>query len=381
MAIDEGFTYDDPHNYQPDDPALLAALDAEFGLPVATDPGARLLDAAAFILDGPANESPLWGDGDQTAWADGEAMLLCGPQGVAKSTLMGQLALRRHGILDGDLLGMPVTPAEGRGLYVAMDRPRQIRRSFRRMVDEEHRSALAERLVIWKGPPPADLAKHTDTLLGLAIEADADTVYLDSLKDAAIGLSDDEVGAGLNRAIQTALAAGVNVVGAHHQRKGQQGGSKPRTLDDVFGSTWITSGSGSVILLWGKAGDALVELEHLKPPAEPVGPFKVLVDFTAGTLTIEDEVDLYTLATRTSSGLTAEGAARALFGVTEPERNQIEKARRRLDKHPRLEATEGPKPPGGGKAPTLYRAITQQSRTPSAITQSPDTGGNHEVAA
>lgn len=340
----------------------------------------RLIGAAEFILDGPDQYEAVWGTRDQVAWAEGEATWLCGPQGVAKSTLMQQLALHRHGILDGDLLGMPVPVTAGRGLYLAMDRPNQIKRSMRRMVHEEHRHALADRLVIWKGPPPCDLAKHTDTLIGLALQADADTIYVDSLKDAAVGLSEDEVGAGLNRAVQTALAAGIEVVGCHHQRKAQQGGTKPKTLDDVYGSTWITSGAGSVILLWGKAGDAAIELEHLKSPSEPVGPHRLLIDFASGTVAIENEVDLHVLAARTANGLTAEGAARALFRVTEPDRNQIQKARRRLDRDPRLDRHEGPKPAGGGKPPTLYRAITQQSRTPLELVQSPDPAGNHESA-
>jgi len=72
-----------------------------------------------------------------------------------------------------------------RVLYLAMDRPHQIRRAFR---------LLDQNLVIWKGPPPADLAKHTEILNELAEQADADVVVVDSLKDAAVGLSEDEVG-------------------------------------------------------------------------------------------------------------------------------------------------------------------------------------------
>lgn len=318
----------------------------------------RLMPAGSFILDGSDTFVPLWGDGDQVAWAEGESLWICGPQGVAKSTLMQNVALRRHGILDGDVLGWPVAQADTPGLYLAMDRPNQIKRSLRRMVGEEHRSALDANLVVWKGPPPADLAKHTDVLVNLADQAGAGTVYIDSLKDAAVGLADDEVGSGFNRAIQTCLANGVEVIGAHHQRKGQQGGPKPKHIDDVYGSTWITSGAGSVILLWGKAGDIVMELEHLKPPAEPVGPFMVTVDFETGQVSIEDEVDLYELACRTPHGLQAEGAARALFRVTEPDRNQIEKARRKLKKHPRLMEIEGDAPASGGRAPVFYRAVT-----------------------
>ena len=339
----------------------LAIIEAEIEARVGTIHSVdRLMPGGAFVLDGADEFIPLWGDSDQVAWAEGESLWICGPQGVAKSTVMQNVALRRHGILDGDVLGWPVARADEPGLYLAMDRPLQIKRSLRRMVGEEHRADLDANLVVWKGPPPADLAKHTDTLVNLCDQAGVGTVYIDSLKDAAVGLSDDEVGSGFNRAIQTCLANGIEVIGAHHQRKAQNGGAKPKTLDDVFGSTWITSGAGSVILLWGKAGDAVMELEHLKPPAEPVGPFKVFVDFTAGTVTIDEEVDLWLLASRAQHGLAVEGAARALFGVSEPDRSQIEKARRKLDRHPRLEKVDGIRPPGGGTPPSLYRAISNR---------------------
>lgn len=321
----------------------------------------RFVPGGAFVLDGTDEYEPLWGTQGQVAWAEGEELLLCGPQGVAKSTLMQNLALRRHGIIDGDLLDMPVATTNKRGLYLAMDRPMQIKRSLRRMVSDADRGALDAGIVVWKGPPPQDIAKQPTTLLQLALEADAGTIYIDSLKDAAVGLSEDEVGAGFNRAVQAALADGIEVVGAHHQRKAQSGGTKPRELDDVFGSTWITSGAGSVILLWGKAGDAVMELVHLKPPAEPIGPFKAFVNFDTGAVTIDEEVDLWILASRTAHGLAVDGAARAIFGVSEPDRAQIEKARRKLDRHPRLVKVGGGTGAAGGTAPVFYQAISASS--------------------
>jgi replicative DNA helicase len=96
---------------------------------------------------------------------------------------------------------------------------------------------------VWQGPPPADLAKYTGLLLDMCRKAAADTVVVDSLKDAAIGLNDDEVGAGWNRARQTAIAAGVEVVELHHQRKSAGGARASHPgIDDVYGSTWLTSG-------------------------------------------------------------------------------------------------------------------------------------------
>jgi hypothetical protein len=54
------------------------------------------------------------------------------------------------------------------------------------------------------------MAADTDLLADMCAEAEADMCVIDSLKDAALGLSDDKVGAGWNRARQAALVDGGN---------------------------------------------------------------------------------------------------------------------------------------------------------------------------
>lgn len=342
----------------------------------------RFQEGGRFILDDTTDLTALWGDPEAAAWADGESLLIVGPQGTGKSTLMQQLMLRRHSILtdtDGrphDLLGMHVQPAEGpgRALLLAMDRPKQIKRSLRRMVGEEHRDLLDQAITVWQGPPPEDLARHPERLTMMAGEAGATHIYLDSIKDAAVGISGDEEGAGLNRSLQMCLADGRQIVGIHHQRKAQQGGGKPRTLDDVYGSTWITSGAGSVILLWGKAGDPVLELEHLKQPNEPVGPMKVLHDLAAGTMTVHDTVDLVQLAATAggSHGLTVDQAARSMFtlGVIDTvSASQREKARRKLKNLANrglLQPHEHEAPAKGGRAYTTYTVPARAPEPPSS---------------
>lgn len=164
----------------------------------------------------------------------------------------------------------------------------------------------------------------------MAAEFNAGTVIVDSLKDVAARLSEDETGQAVNSALQLVCLAGVEVLALHHQRKRQQGAAKPRTLDDVYGSTWITAGAGSVLLLWGEAGDAVVELSHLKQPVDSIGPLNLFHDHDRGLTTVQGAVDLLAVV-RTSNGLTALGAARALFACESPEPNQIQRARRRLD--------------------------------------------------
>ena len=91
----------------------------------------------------------------------------------------------------------------------------------------------------------------------------------------AAPLSNDDVGSAVNRAIAGVIAQEIEFAGNHHQRKATSENKKPTSLNDVFGSVWITAGAGSVILLWGEAGDPIVELTHLKQPADEVGPLEL----------------------------------------------------------------------------------------------------------
>ncbi len=314
------------------------------------------IDGAAFILDAPSEVQAVWGDGDQVAWSAGEPLLVNGPTGVGKTTLAQQVALARLG-LRSEVLGMPVRPDPRAVLYFAADRPPQAARSMRRMVGEEHRLVLAERLVIWRGPLPGSLVKQPDLLATMAEEFDAGTAIIDSLKDIAANLSDEETGAAVNQALQLACLAGVEVLGLHHQRKRQQGAGKPRTIDDVYGSTWLTAGAGSVLLIWGQPGDAVVELSHLKQPVDVIGPLTLLHDHERGVTVVQGEIDLYDVI-RTSNGLTAQGAARALFKTDSPEPNEVERARRRLEQLCKKGLAHREEPrhggDGGGKAARYY---------------------------
>jgi hypothetical protein len=285
--------------------------------------------------------------------------------------------------LEDFVLGYRVEATASRLLYLAMDRPAQIARSLRRHFHEDERPALAERLVVWKGPPPGDLARHPETLLGLAQHAGADTVVIDSLKDAALGLTDDEVGAAYNRARQLALREGVQLVELHHVVKRGASGTQPTTLADVYGSTWLAAGAGSVVLLWGAAGDPVVEWRHLKQPAGEVGPMQLVHDHDAGRSDVWKGTDLVKIAVASGThGLTVRAAAVALFQTDKPTAAEHMKAARRLDalvRDGKLIPGEAAHKPTGGKAEKVYFAAARDEPQSNhgAITRSRADNDNH----
>jgi replicative DNA helicase len=352
-SVQKGHTLDDAVDIEPEELARRAGISLNGKAPHDGTPeraeapasgaqsdlsihdGARFPNLKAgdrFVLDDPADLEAVWGSGDQVLWASGEPLLIVGPTGVGKTTLAMQLIAGRLGVLP-ELLGWPIQDDGRNILYLAMDRPRQIRRAMRRIFDEEHRQLLEQRLVVWEGPLPLDLGKNPTTLLELAREVDAGTVLMDSLKDAVVKLTEDEAGGNYNRAVQHLVADGRQFAGLHHQRKGQ-GGANPSRLEDVYGSTWITAGAGSVLLLWGAAGDPIVELRHLKQPAAEVGPLKIEHDHLAGRTSLLRGVadPLKVLRNSGSNGLDATTLARVMFEVEKPTDNQRRKAERALDR-------------------------------------------------
>lgn len=298
----------------------------------------RVLDGATFLLDIDPTPPALWGQDDNVLWARGESLIIAGPQGVGKTTIAGQLLRACIGLgtvegKDAEVLGFPVQMFTGGVGYLAMDRPEQARRALGRMFAADERAFIAEMLRFWSGPLPTDAAQDPETLVRIARQLDVEVLFLDSLKDAAVGLSKDEVGAGYNRARQMALSEGVQLVELHHVVKNGADGGKPNNLNGLYGSVWITAGAGSVIMLWGEAGDAVVEFTHLKQPMNDVGPFRVKHDRETGLSSVyhDPDKDLVELARRCpSTGLQAKEAAQLLFDTEKPTASQTEKARRKL---------------------------------------------------
>ncbi|MGR4881428.1 DnaB-like helicase N-terminal domain-containing protein [Streptomyces sp. LARHCF249] len=318
-----------------------------------------ITDGWSFVTESGADTDPLWGTREQTAWSSGESLMIVGAPGVGKTTLAHQVIFARLGLADS-VLDMPVAPGK-RVLYLALDRYKQIARALARRVQPEHETRLRDGLAVWQGPLPATLDKEPDLLADLANAHGADTIVIDSLKDAVSTLVDDALGVAYNNARQRAMREGVEVLELHHQRKAGEGtprAQKP-TLDRVYGSTHIVSGAGSVLYVGGEAGDLAVTLHHLKTPTGEIGPLQVIHDHERGTTSVDPALDPVEILRKRPDGLTVRELALIQSGENNPDRAATEKARRTLD---RLVKTglavkaEGAAGGSGGGQQARYRA-------------------------
>lgn len=307
---------------------VVPITEAEAARPIADG---RMVDGVAFAFD-PALEKPaVWGRGEEVIWSPGEALLVVGPDGTGKTTTTQRLALARVGV-GAELLGYPVEPAPAKVLYVAADRPKQAGRSLRRMLlglPDADLLRVEKRMVVWKGPLPFDLVRDPERLASWVVEHDASDVFLDSLGIVVPGLAKDEVGAAIAQAWASCAAHEVEIVAPYHPRKATSDHPKPNKLEDVYGSRWITSSSGSVLSLWGQPGDPVVELRHLKPPSEPIGPFMVEFDQLAGSVSVSEGTDLLAILRGSPNGLSAKEGGVYMEGVNEKAREK--RAYRKLE--------------------------------------------------
>ncbi|WP_326688937.1 AAA family ATPase [Streptomyces sp. NBC_01795] len=292
----------------------------------------HMVDGWRFVSETGAQETPLWGTPEQTLWGSGESLMIVGPPGVGKTTLAHQVILARLGLQE-TVLDMPVAPSK-RVLYLAMDRHKQIARALARSIGPEHESVLRDKLCVWQGPLPATIDKEPELLADLAAAHQADTIVIDSLKDAVSTMVDDAQAVAFHNARMRALRNGVEILELHHQRKATADaprGQRP-TLDRVYGSTWITSGAGSVLFVAGEAGDPAVTIHQLKQVTGEVGPLQVIHDHERGTTTVEPTLDAVTILRAHPSGLTTRDLAAILSRETVPGRSDVEKARRQLER-------------------------------------------------
>ncbi|OBF01889.1 hypothetical protein A5775_03485 [Mycobacterium sp. 852002-10029_SCH5224772] len=251
------------------------------------------LDGVAFLESG-IDADPLWGRGSDALMAPGQGSMVFGTDGAGKSSLLQQIVFARLGLGDGEVLGFPVEQSDQPILYLALDRPEQIRRSIGRMVDLSNaavRERLKRKLIFWRGALPfqcdSDPKAFADWLMQIGGD-DLGLVIADSVKDMVSSCIDDSAGMGFNDTVQHITTRGVEFACCHHNRKPNATNSKPRQLADVYGSRWLTAGLGSVLNIW-KPDDQRRELTQLKTPyGNPIDPVEYIDDYTRGLSTMAD---------------------------------------------------------------------------------------------
>ena len=317
----------------PRDPEVIA--DAAAALTrerVAGDPR-RALDGADWLESQPEGVPSIWGNSENVLWAEGEPLMIYGPDGVGKTSVAQQIVLHICGVRPQVLLNMPVRRADKPVLYLACDRPRQARRSLYRMVPKDRHDELRGRLLVWEGPLPFSLAASPRALLDFCLIHDAGTLVIDSLKDVAGELTNPEIALKVNQSFQWLNANGIELLVLHHPRKDPAGGpERPKGLEDVYGDRNFVSGMGSVILLWGKGGDPVVELRHLKQPAGEFGPVKLLHDHDAGQTVLYEHSTILDILIQAAMPLSVPSIASRFFASVDPTKNELEKTRRQLRK-------------------------------------------------
>lgn len=228
----------------------------------------------SFAAQGNSSVPPaIWGSGMKVLWPEGESTIIESGPGVGKTTIAGLLV--RGMLFGGEVLGYPVRklPDGQRILYLAMDRPQQIIRSLLRQFTPKQIEE-SEQLIIRQGPLPADAAENDHLLDDLADYYRADVLILDSVKDAALGLSEDRAAAIYQRGRQRLLQSGRQLVELHHLTKG----------GDAYGSIWLNAGVGSVVRLKGAPGGPTATLTQQKSPARMIDPIQVVHDRANGEM-------------------------------------------------------------------------------------------------
>ena len=288
--------------------------------------GYRFMEADEFLF-AVEDAVPIWGDVDQPLWQSGESLMLVGPPGVGKSTLAHHLLVA---LLTGtNVLGHPVAKISGNILYLAMDRPKQIARAFRRVLgDAVVRELVRDRVIFHAGPLPRNLVLDPTIIAKICAAYGITVVVVDSIKDAITSPSDETQANSYNIARQKCLADGVEWIELHHNRKSNGDNKEPKGLDDVYGNRFITAGAGSIFSLWGQSGDSVISLSHIRMPGNGLPPLKLGLDKDTGAMELLDVVDLEAL-TKRATGVTAKEAAVAIFGSS-PSESQIRTTRYRL---------------------------------------------------
>lgn len=250
----------------------------------------RIFPAGDWALDELTTSRCIVGRGQQILWAKGETFFVVGDTGHGKSTVSQNTVRATIGLIP-DILGFEAFAFKSI-LYIAADRPSQIKASLKRMVDDTNRQAWNDKVSVHEGPPDFTLNDNPHRFLAFVRELSEqqerepfDCVVIDSLKDMVSQMDENTDGIHINQALQSVCQQDIQVLVDIHPRKMGSGRDKERNpvLDDVGGNKNITAGAGSVLFI-GAPIDDRHQLYHLKSPSERIDGLAIRYERLTGNI-------------------------------------------------------------------------------------------------
>ncbi len=250
----------------------------------------KVFPAGSWALDEVTAGRAVVGQGQRILWAKGETLFIVGDTGHGKSTVT-QNTMRANIGLIPTILGLEAIPFKSI-LYIAADRPAQIKASLKRMVNDTNRDIWDRHVVVHEGPPGFAINDEPLKLLPFIRELSEhmdrepfDCVVMDSLKDLVSQMDENTDGIHINQALQSVCQQDIQVLVDIHPRKMGSGRDKERNpvLDDVGGNKNITAGAGSVLFI-GAPVEGAHPLYHLKSPSERIEGLAIRYDKPSGDI-------------------------------------------------------------------------------------------------
>jgi hypothetical protein len=92
-----------------------------------------------------------------------------------------------------------------------------------------------------------------------------EVIGIDSLSKTTMGsLEESAVKNVMDFADRLRMEYDCSLIFIHHNRKGQVGNKRPKELDDVYGTFWITATATTVIGMWQNQQTGEIEINYLK---------------------------------------------------------------------------------------------------------------------
>ncbi len=137
----------------------------------------------------------MWGDGDNILWAEGESLIIAGPDGVGKTTVAGLIRAPASASVTALVLGMAVTPGKQNVLLCRWTAPGRPGARCGACSPRPTGTSSSSGCGSGRDRPGRPRPQRPDARRAGSL-ADADTIVVNSLKDAALKLADDETGSG-----------------------------------------------------------------------------------------------------------------------------------------------------------------------------------------